>query len=41
MLSSTESKLSGLTSTNFRSFSGGSGSIGLAGKVAQHAHDEG
>ena len=40
MPSRTVSKLSGFTSTNFRSFSLGSGSFGLAGEIAQNAHDE-
>ena len=41
MPSSTLSKLSGLTSTNFRSFSLGSGFGRLAGEVAQYAHHKG
>ena len=41
MPSSTVSKLSGLTSTNFRSLSLGSGFFRLAGEIAEYAHHEG
>ena len=40
MLASTSSKLSGVTSTNFRSFSFASGSTGWPREVAEHAHHE-
>ena len=40
MPSSTVSKLSGLTSTNFRSLSFGKRLLGLASEIAHHPHDK-